>query len=207
MNIRSLLIAVPLITFFVSGCTKEPQVQYIQKFEEDAVEKNLPTKEYIFKNTPIIGTQSSEDKIIVDMGVVLRIWINSYKNKAGDLISGHDLHIWAKKPDFIAGTSLPIKNRGLMTPHRKMPFMLSDDSVDRNNFKDDENIKKFVNSVYKVNKSRTVPIEKDVEVSKFDKTIKDFIKNMKTIEKNKQIIEESDQLKNKTKGNINEEQL
>jgi len=169
-KLYSTLLIAGIAIFGLGGCSSKE----LPKPQTKTIELKRP-KAYTFNYIPIIGTQTPDDKVIVDMGVVLRVWINSYKNKSNTLVSSHDLYIWAKKPDFIAGNTLPSKSRGILSPRNKMPFMLSDSSVDRSNFKDNKNIRDFVNSVYK---KKTTPSAKDENLkkaSKNDAVIKNFI--------------------------------
>ncbi len=176
MNIKSILKIGALTTSLIlfSGCATmgTPQKKPIKK-EIVFINKDKP---YHFDYVPIIGTQTPDDKVLINMGVVLRVWIHSYKTRNDDLVASHDIYIWGKKPDFIVGNSLPTINRGILTPQGKMPFMLSNDSVDRSNFKSNLNIRNFVNSVYAKEDKGNVNtrIKKS---KKFDETIKNFLKN------------------------------
>lgn len=169
---RATFILIFTIILF-SGCsTKNPQAN-IKPSKVIVVKKEKP---YEFKFKPIIGTQTPDDKVLVDMGVVLRVWIQSYKTRTGNLIASHDVYIWGKKPDFIVGNPIPTPTRGILTPHRKLPFMLSNEEVDRSDLESNENIRKFINSVYeKNNKPKT---EKQIQkANQFDLKIKEFLKD------------------------------
>ncbi len=176
MNIKSILKigALTASLAFFSGCATmgTPQKKPIKK-EIVFINKDKP---YHFDYVPIIGTQTPDDKVLINMGVVLRVWIHSYKTRNDDLVASHDIYIWGKKPDFIVGNSLPTINRGILTPQGKMPFMLSNDSVDRSNFKSNLNIRNFVNSVY-AKKDKSNVNTRIKKSKKFDKTIKNFLKN------------------------------
>ena len=169
-----LFTSVFIVILLFSGCAKkEPTPTIIKKV---IIHKDKP---YKFNYTPIIGTQTPDDKVIVDMGKVARVWINSYKTKSGELIASHDIYVWTKKPDFIVGTKLPIRsNRGLLNPLRKMPFMLSKDTLNRENFSD-KNIKAYVNNIYKLKNSRTATKTRVNKSSKFDNSIKQYLKEIK----------------------------
>ncbi|WP_152182870.1 hypothetical protein [Sulfurimonas indica] len=180
-SLSSILLAGAMI-IGISGCSSKESVK--PKPKTTIVKLKRP-KAYTFNYIPIIGTQTPDDKVIVDMGVVLRVWVNSYKNRSNTLVSSHDLYIWAKKPDFIAGNVLPAKSRGLLTPQHKMPFMLSDNSVDRSNFKDNKNIRNFVNSVYKQKTTPVAAKENLHKASKNDIAIKNFIKKITNKKENK----------------------
>lgn len=157
-----------------NGCAnKHPKPQVVQKIIH--IKKDKP---YKFTYKPVIGTQNPDEKISVDMGVVLRVWINSYKDRDGSLVASHDTYIWAKKPDFIVGAPLPVIKRGLVTSSGKIPFMLSNQEVDRSNFQSNENIKKYVNAIYE--KSDKQRVKKRMNQSKkFDKEIKEYLEKRK----------------------------
>jgi len=173
-GLSSVLLA-GMIVIGINGCSSKESVKPQTK---TTIVKLKRPKAYTFNYIPIIGTQTPDDKVIVDMGVVLRVWINSYKDRSNALVSSHDLYIWAKKPDFIAGNVLPTKSRGLLTPQHKMPFMLSDSSVDRSSFDDNKNIRNFVNSVYKQEATPSAVKENLHKASKNDVAIKNFIKKI-----------------------------
>jgi len=131
-------------------------------------------KPYKFNYTPIIGTQTPEDKVIVDMGVVLRVWIQSYKTPSGNLVASHDIYMWGKKPDFIVGNPIPTpsSSRGIISSRNKLPFELSTSEIDRSDFKSNQAVKKFVNSTYKIKNDKS----NRPNSSKFDASIKKFLK-------------------------------
>ena len=177
MSIRKIIKYGALIATlpFLTGCATTLGTPKKEPIKKKIVFVNKE-KPYKFNYVPIIGTQTPDDKVLINMGTVLRIWVHSYKTKDNNLVASHDVYIWGKKPDFIVGNPLPAVNRGILTPQGKMPFMLSDDSVDRSNFKSNLNIRNFVNSVYaKENKANTIKRVK--ESKKFDKAIINFLKN------------------------------
>jgi hypothetical protein len=160
----------------LSACSSKKVVKKVEV--PNKIELKRP-KAYTFNYIPIIGTQTPDDKVIVDMGVVLRVWINSYKDRTGSLVSSHDIYTWAKKPDFIVGNELPMKKRGILSPSGKMPLMLSNQSVDRSDFKSNKNIREFVNSVYEKKTTPEVLDERIDESLKFDEEIKKFVSSNK----------------------------
>ncbi len=183
-NMKILMLTVGATVFF-SGCANnmQPQPEKTQKEKIVYINRDKP---YKFTYVPIIGTQTPDDKVVVNMGVVLRVWIHSYKTRNDDLVSSHDIYIWGKKPDFIVGNALPTFNRGILTPQGKMPFMLTDNSVDRSNFKDNLNIRNYVNSVYKEKEEgKSFTQKRVIESKKYDEEIKAFIKNIQKQKKDK----------------------
>lgn len=189
---KTVLSVVSMISvMMITGCSNKEPLPNITK---NMFIKDRP-KEYTFNYIPIIGTQTPDDKVVVDMGVVLRVWINSYKNRTDDLVSSHDIYMWAKKPDFILGAPLPTRKRGIINSTNRLPFSISDNSVDRSNTKDNMNIRSFVNSVnssfkkspiYNVSlkeqkstkKDDFTPLEDNYKNTSDDK-IKHFLKKMK----------------------------
>ena len=160
---------------FLTGCATTLGTSKKEPIKKKIIFVNKD-KPYKFNYVPIIGTQTPDDKVLINMGVVLRIWIHSYKTRDNNLVASHDIYIWGKKPDFIVGNPLPTINRGILTPQGKMPFMLSDSSVDRSNFKSNLNIRNFVNSVYE-KQDKTKTVKRVNESKKFDEAIKNFLKN------------------------------
>lgn len=160
-----------------SGCSA---IEFNKKIKKDSSKTIIIKREkpYKFTYTPLIGSRNDDEKVIVDMGVVLRVWINSYKTRANTLVSAHDVYIWAKKPDFIVGNPVPVKRRGLISSTNKLPFTLSNSEVDRSDLKTNKNIKNFINSVYEKSDEKNFK-KQIIKADKFDTQIKEFLKNQK----------------------------
>ncbi|WP_457749113.1 hypothetical protein [Sulfurimonas sp.] len=98
-----LLVTVPFIASIIfSGCatkTAQPKV-VIKKITIDEVNRKETTY-------PVLKENNSMQRAIVDMGVVLKTKITSYKDESGSLIASHNVFFWAKRPDFITTNTLP----------------------------------------------------------------------------------------------------
>lgn len=165
-----------IITLFLTGCSdKNNQVK--TSLDLVPIEKEL--KPYKFKYSPIIGSRHKDARVVIDTGVILKALINTYQIGKGKLlIPSHDVYVRVKAADFIPQYSVPPSHRkrtGMITNNNnKIPFMLSNQEVDRSSFRSNESIKNYVNSVYEKDSKEN---EKKIldESTKFDKTIKDFI--------------------------------
>lgn len=168
------IMSILLASVFVGCSSKEEVKPKFVEYEEEV--KTL--KPYTFKYKPIIGSRNSDSRVVVDQGVVLKAWINTYKLDRGTLIPSHDIYVRVKEPDFIPQYATPprMQNKGLLTDTKETPFMLSDKEIDRSSTKTNEGIKNYVNSVYEKN-SPEKEEERVQEGTQFDNEIKDYIKN------------------------------
>lgn len=176
---RNFLGILTLITIcgLYSGCSSKEPVQAKETIVEEEVKSLKP---YAFKYKPIIGSRNSDSRVVIDQGVVLKAWINTYKLDRGTLIPSHDIYVRVKEPDFIPQYATPprMKNKGLLTEIKETPFMLSDKEIDRSSHKTNEGIKDYVNSVYEKN-SPEKEEEKVQEGTQFDNDIKEYINSRK----------------------------
>lgn len=194
--IKNLSLSIALLVA-ISGCSskKERTVPLV------AIEKSLEDqslKPYRYKYKPIIGSRHSDARVVIDQGVVLKAWINTYKIGKSTLVPSHDLYVRVKETDFIPQYAVPpmFKKRGLLESNNdKIPFMLSDGEIDRSSHETNEDIKNYVNSVYSKDniKNENKTLERATE---FDSTIKDFLET-KTEQKTEpiNIDEESNNFK------------
>ena len=161
------------IGMVVSGCASKKDITV----QHDIIVHK--TKPYQFRLKPQIGSRQEDARTIVDMGVVLKISVNSYKNRSGNLIGGHDIYIWGKKPDFIPTTTLPKRTSyGMITSNKKLPFYLSNDGLDQADIKKDETIRAYTNELYKVQKEKKLVKKKREKSLKNDKKILDFLRKV-----------------------------
>ena len=159
----------------ITGCSGKKDPQPVQK---RIVEVHQP-KPYEFRLKPQIGSRNDDARTVVDMGEVLKITLNSYKNRQGNLIASHDVYAWARKPDFIVGEELPSRRSGgTISPSGKLPYMLSGGELDRGDLKNDEVIRDYVNQVYKLEKDEQEATHRKMEASRFDNDIKAFLKTI-----------------------------
>ena len=157
----------------ISGCAAKKDITV----QHDIVVHK--TKPYQFKLKPQIGSRQEDSRTIVDMGVVLKISVNTYKNRSGDLIGGHDIYVWGRKPDFIPTTTLPKRTSyGMITSNKKLPFYLSNDGLDQADLQKDETIRDYTNELYKMEKEKKLIKEKREKSLKNDKKILDFLKKV-----------------------------
>lgn len=166
-----------ILSGLFAGCSSKEKVE--PKFVENEEEvKTL--KAYAFKYKPIIGSRNSDSRVVIDQGVVMKAWINTYKLDRGTLIPSHDIYVRVKEPDFIPQYATPprMKSKGLLTETKETPFMLSDKEIDRSSHKTNEGIKQFVNSVYEKN-SPEKEEERVQEGTQFDNDIKEYINSRK----------------------------
>jgi len=139
------------VLFFVGCSSKEVHIKDIVDNTKQNEEKVVLTP-YQMKITPIVGSHQNDSKVIVDTGVVLKIWIAPYKIK-NTLIAGHDVYTWARKPNFIVGEDMPkynSKQTSLITANGQFPNLFKQQDI--NNYKElqDKTVKKYVNNIYKV---------------------------------------------------------
>ena len=161
------------VGLIISGCTTKKDIT----IQHDIIVHK--TKPYQFKLKPQIGSRQEDSRTVVDMGVVLKISVNSYKNRNDNLIGGHDIYIWGRKPDFIPTTTLPKRTSyGMITSNKKLPFYLSNDGLDQADLQKDETIRKYTNELYKMRKEKKLVKEKREKSLVNDKKILDFLKKI-----------------------------
>jgi len=161
-----------LMIVLLSGCgsqeAKPPKQTIISR-------KDIHTKSYQLKITPIIGTRQDDAKVVMDMGKIMKIWIAPYKNK-DVFVSSHDNFVVAKKPDFVVGEAVPQKNWSSMhTPINRMPFVFRDADLDRATKLGKEEIVKYNNTIYREENSPKISKQRVSESNKYDKQIIDFL--------------------------------
>lgn len=145
---------------------------------ENEYKNNL--KPYSFNYKPIIGSRHRDSRVVIDQGIILKAWINTYKAKSGSLVASHDAYIRVKEPDFVVNyETVPkqAKSRGLFNKNtNKVPFVFGSNEIDRSNIETNKAIKDYSNSVYEKDKQQNVE-EQMSKSSKFDDEIKKFLKN------------------------------
>ena len=155
-----------------TGCSSnkpEPTPELISR-------KDVHTKPYELKITPIIGSRQDDAKVIMDMGKIMKIWIAPYKNE-GVFVSSHDNYVVAKEADFVLGETVPQKNwKAMKTPTNNIPFQFRDADLDQSSKLEEEEIVKYNNNVYEQQNSEDVAIERIEEANSYDKEIKAFLK-------------------------------
>lgn len=159
-------------------CNQGPREQ--QHVDNDKGDDNLKIPAFPYK--PIIGTRNDDAKTVVDTGVVLKVYISTYKDTKKTLVASHDRYVWAKEPGFIVGTERPDirKRTGLMTPAGKVPFAFGAGEIDSASIQDNTGIKEYINAVSESTKRETSALSNMTEADeKFDKTIKDYVQKMK----------------------------
>lgn len=159
-------------------CNPGPREQ--QYVDNDIGDDNLKIPAFSYK--AIIGTRNDDAKTVVDTGVVLKVYISTYKDTKKTLVASHDRYVWAKEPGFIVGTERPDirKRTGLMTSAGKVPFAFGAGEIDSASIQDNTRIKEYINAVSESTKRETSAISNMTEADeKFDQTIKDYVQKMK----------------------------
>lgn len=163
---------------FIAGCSSKNEDTPVEKI---IIEKNF--KPYDFKYRPIIKSNSDDSNVIIDQGVVLKAWINTYKVGTGTLVPSHYIYVRVKEPDFIPQYAVPPKfnkKKELEIENKKLPFMPSNEEIDRSDTETNENIVNYVNSYYEKNDKEAE--SKRVEDSReFDTEIKKYLDNKKQL--------------------------
>ena len=158
------------IIFLISGCSNAKPVA-----SKISLRKDILTKPYQIKITPIIGTRQDDAKVIMDMGKVMKVWIAPYKNNS-TFVSSHDNFVVAKKPEFVVGETVPQKNwRSMKTPVNEVPFLFRNADMDTANNLSNREVVDFNNNVYKQQNDVNVAKKRLKADSKYDQEIKNFL--------------------------------
>jgi len=164
---------VVLTAVFFVGCSSSEVKPPKQKL---VLRKDIHTKPYELKITPIVGTRQDDEKVVMDMGKVMKIWIAPYKNN-GVLVSSHDNFVVAKKPEFVIGEKVPQKNWSSMhTPINRIPFVFRNADLDKATKLGKEEIVKYNNNIYKEENNPKIAEQRVEKSNKYDKQIIDFLK-------------------------------
>ena len=168
-------------TLFKNGCSSK-QVGCFEKDSDGNCisqmkdRKEIHTKPYQLKITPIVGSRQDDAKVIMNMGKVLKIWIAAYKDK-GTFVSSHDNFVIAKEADFVVGENIPQKNwKSMKTPINPIPFLFRDADLDKANTIGSKEIVKYNNNIYTQENDEQVALDRINEASIYDKEIKEFLK-------------------------------
>lgn len=179
--------------FVFSGCSTKEQLSCSipggcgntpKRVEVEHGDDNLKIPAFDYK--PIIGTRNNDAKTIVDTGVVLKIYIPTYKDSKKMLVAAHDRYVWAKEPGFVVGTERPDvrKRTGLMTSAGKVPFVFGEGEIDAASIDNNSKIKDYLNAVSEAEKRDTAALENlEAADDRFDKVIKGYVEKTKGVEK------------------------
>ncbi|QEH06472.1 hypothetical protein [Sulfurospirillum multivorans] len=152
-NIRTTIL-ICLIPLLISGCSRK----------NDAPKKTEPTIEYkvVMQEReekkvydPVMRDNSPTQRAVIDMGVVLKTRITSYKDNNHVLNEEHNVFFFAVQPDFVVTNSLP---------KEKSKYSYQGPIVDFSE-------SKFIDPEQKVNTESRV-LEREAE---FDKKIDSFL--------------------------------
>jgi hypothetical protein len=152
LNSQALFIALGTLSIvFFSGCASKqtPPPTVVKKIVVDEL-NHKPT------TYPVLKQNNMAQRAIVNMGVVLKTKVTSYKDRSDNLIASHDVYFWAKKPDFITTNTLPRKKskfsyNGLKIDLSKsglvdLPKDISKEAIRKNtNTEYDKKINDFIN--------------------------------------------------------------
>jgi hypothetical protein len=168
--------------FILTGCASKKEVNIRDIVDNTKKETDtVVLTPYQMKITPIVSSHQNDAKVIVDEGVVLKIWIAPYKVK-NTLIAGHDVYTWAKKPHFIVGEDMPkynSKQTSLFTANGQVPFLLKTEELDTSKELPNKKIKKYVNTLYKVRAGKAIYLKKKAEENHYDKAIQAYLEKKK----------------------------
>lgn len=205
MKINKIIPLVLSSIFILTGCAQknldvrnDKMIQNIIKHQKQQEEKDaaelFATNPYQLTIKPIVGSEQDDARVIVDMGKILKIWVAPYVI-GSTLIAAHDIYTWVQPPHFIAGESLPNPNQttGLVTPDHNYPIIFRPEEVwNRPATFSNEELKKYVNNVYKVAKNPEIANKKIQMVNKqTNKQILNFIKKDKQNETIKNFIKDN----------------
>ncbi len=167
----NILNTVCCLSFVLAGCASH-NAQNI----EETTKRDMHTKAYELKITPVIGSRQDDAKVIRDMGKILKVWVAPYKNK-GTFVSAHDNFVVAKEPDFIIGEAVPQSGwKSMKTPVNNIPFVFRDADMDTKESIDEETIVKYNNNVYKQQNDENIAKARlDDSSNIFDNEIKKFL--------------------------------
>lgn len=174
------------IAIFFAGCSqKTPTCNIIgteyasQPGADNPPITNQDTKPYRFGFTPIIGSRNDDARQSIDFGIAAKMYVVSYKDRRGAVVTGHDKLFWVKQPDFVVGISEPTISsyRGISGPNGNLPFSIRPQEIDVTAAPTDETIKKSINSQYA---NGLMDTKKRIEEpSNLDETIKKYLENSK----------------------------
>jgi hypothetical protein len=177
-------------TIFTGCATRQPScatpggscepAHVFAKEDIDQGDDNLKIPAFPYK--PMIGTRNNDAKTVVYTGVVLKVYLATYKDTKKTLVGAHDRYVWAKEPDFIVGTEKPDirKRTGMMTPAGKVPFVFGGGEIDTTSIQNNEKIKQYVDAVSESDKRDTAAFENlETADDRFDKAIKKYVDKTK----------------------------
>lgn len=185
------IIHVAAIALIFAGCaTKQPSCSIPggsceparSHVKEDIDQGDDNLKIPAFPYSPMIGTRNNDAKTVVYTGVVLKVYLATYKDSKKTLVAAHDRYVWAKEPDFIIGAEKPDmrKRTGLMTPAGKVPFAFGGGEIDSTSIQNNEKIKQYVDAVTESDKRDTAAFENLQSADdRFDKAIKNYVEKTK----------------------------
>lgn len=146
--------------------------------EEEENNLNIPA----FPYKPIIGTRNNDAKMIVDTGVVLKVYIATYKDSKRTLVAAHDRYAWAKEPGFVVGSDRPDvrKRTGMLTPASKAPFVFGGGEIDSTSIENNTKITNYLSAIAESEKRDTAPMENMTSADeRFDGVIKNYVNKTK----------------------------
>lgn len=80
------------------------------------------------KNQSLIIRTPQEQAVIRDLGFVQKIWVAPHENRAGDLVSAHEMYVVIRKPKWVIGEEAPKNVRdGVQIPSLITAGVLADE--------------------------------------------------------------------------------
>lgn len=140
----------------------------------NSIEKSY--KPYNLVKKGIYGDRFNDNNALIDNGVVLKAWVNSYKNKYGSLVASHDILVRVKEPDInVNYAKMPSSFRSatLTDAPTVMPFNVTNNEMDSSSKTVNDSIATFVDPSKIVNVESE--IKKEEDTSEIDERILNFI--------------------------------
>ena len=180
---KTYLLLGTLTLLITTGCaSKNPQNISFSDLTKETKSNNMTKKiePYKLKVTPLVGSRTNDAKVVMDTGVVLKIYVAPYKVST-TLIAGHDMYTYVTKPGFIVGSDLPKSfNKGSISPAQKLPFVFDASNIDATDEITNNEIKEYINKQHEIKSGKKEVIKKvETKNLKNDSTILNYINSKK----------------------------
>jgi hypothetical protein len=127
------------------------------------------------KITPSIGSRNRASRIILDNGVVLKIWMPSYITPDNVLHGASEIYVRVEEPQWVVGEPTPVRSKSALSPSGSFPFAFRPDELDPlSSPADDENVAAYQRGVQESLRSQEFRDKKDEDTAS-DAKILDFL--------------------------------